>query len=64
MILKRNSTTTWPNTRKYYLETFAGLPLEDGRKILGENAIEFYDLDRDKLQVVADVIGPEVSIFH
>jgi predicted TIM-barrel fold metal-dependent hydrolase len=55
---------TWPNTRSYYEETFAGLPETDGRKILGENAVEFYGLDRERLQQVADEIGPEVSIFN
>ena len=55
---------TWPNTGKYYEETFSGIPEADGRKILGENAVEFYGLDRDKLQAVADDIGPDVSMFN
>jgi predicted TIM-barrel fold metal-dependent hydrolase len=55
---------TWPQTQKYYRETFAGLPEEDGRKILGENAVAFYGLDREKLQVVANDIGPDTTIFH
>ena len=44
---------TWPNTGKYYKETFSGIPEEDGRKILGGNAVEFYGLDHDKLRAVA-----------
>lgn len=55
---------TWPNTRSYYAETFAGVPEADGRKILGENAVAFYGLDRERLQQVADDIGPEVAIFN
>ncbi|MDX1733753.1 MAG: amidohydrolase family protein [Halioglobus sp.] len=55
---------TWPNTSKYYLDTFSGIPESDGRKILGENAVEFYGLDRDRLQAVANEIGPETSIFN
>jgi predicted TIM-barrel fold metal-dependent hydrolase len=55
---------TWPNTGKYYKETFSGIPEEDGRKILGGNAVEFYGLDQDKLRAVADEIGPEASIFN
>jgi predicted TIM-barrel fold metal-dependent hydrolase len=55
---------TWPNTREYFRETFAGLPEADGRKILGDNAVDFYGLDRDRLQSVADEIGPDTSIFH
>ena len=39
-------------------------PEADGRKILGDNAIAFYGLDRDKLQAVADDIGPTASIFN
>ena len=54
---------TWPNTRSYYKDVFSGIPEADGRKILGENALQWYGLDREKLQVVADEIGPEVSIF-
>ncbi len=55
---------TWPNTQNYYRETFAGLPEQDGRRILGENAVDFYGLDREKLQAVANDIGPDTSIFH
>jgi hypothetical protein len=58
------ATGTWPNTQKYYRETFGGLPEEDGRKILGDNAVAFYGLDREKLQAVADQIGPDTSIFQ
>ena len=55
---------TWPHTQEYYRDTFAGLPERDGRRILGENAVDFYGLDREKLQAVADDIGPDTSIFH
>ena len=55
---------TWPKTREYFRETFAGLPEADGRKILGDNAVDFYGLDRARLQSVADEIGPDTSIFH
>ena len=55
---------TWPHTRDYYRETFSGLPEADGRKILGENAVTFYGLDRQRLQQVADEIGPDTSIFN
>ncbi len=55
---------TWPNTAQYYKDTFSGFPEEAGRKILGENAIEFYGLDRSRLQAVADEIGPEPTLFH
>lgn len=55
---------TWPNTGDYYRETFAGVPEADGRKILGENAVAWYGLDRARLQSIADEIGPSSSIFH
>ncbi|MGL4566038.1 MAG: amidohydrolase family protein [Halioglobus sp.] len=54
---------TWPRTAEYFRTTFAGFPEADGRKILGDNAVQFYGLDRDKLQQVADRIGPDASIF-
>lgn len=55
---------TWPHTQDYYKTTFSGIPEADGRKILGENAVDFYGLDRQRLQAVADEIGPEVTIFN
>jgi predicted TIM-barrel fold metal-dependent hydrolase len=55
---------SWPNTAQYFRDNFSGLPEEDGRKILGDNAVEFYGLDRERLQSVADEIGPDASIFH
>jgi predicted TIM-barrel fold metal-dependent hydrolase len=55
---------TWPNTGRYLTDVFSGIPETDGRKILGENAIDWYGLDREKLQSVADEIGPNVSIFN
>lgn len=54
---------SWPNTARYFEENFSGLPEQDGRKILGDNAIEFYGLNRSQLQTIADDIGPEVSMF-
>jgi predicted TIM-barrel fold metal-dependent hydrolase len=54
---------SWPNTAQYFKDNFTGLPEDDGRKILGENAIDFYGLDRDHLQAVANEIGPEASMF-
>ena len=54
---------TWPNTADYFKSTFSGFPEEDGRQILGENAIQFYGLDREQLQPVANEIGPDASLF-
>lgn len=55
---------TWPNTAQYFKDTFSDFPEEDGRRILGDNAVAFYGLDRERLQQVADEIGPDTSIFH
>ena len=55
---------TWPNTAEYYKQTFADFPEDVGRKILGENAINFYGLDRNHLAEVAAEIGPTNELFH
>jgi predicted TIM-barrel fold metal-dependent hydrolase len=49
---------TWPRTLLNLRDTFAAIPEEDVRMILGENAIGVYDLDRDALVEVARGIGP------
>ena len=55
---------TWPQTQQYYKDVFSGIAEDEGRKILGGNAIDWYGLDRQKLQAVADDIGPTTSIFN
>jgi predicted TIM-barrel fold metal-dependent hydrolase len=52
---------TWPNTREWIQVAMAGIPEAEARAILGDNAINFYGLDRVKLQKVADRIGPLAS---
>ncbi|HEX5587495.1 MAG TPA: amidohydrolase family protein [Acidimicrobiia bacterium] len=52
---------TWPNTREWIQAAFAGVPEDEARMILGENAIDFYGLDREHLAAIAARIGPEVS---
>jgi hypothetical protein len=49
---------TWPNTLDWLRATFAGVPEDEARLILGENAVRFYGLDRKQLQAVADRVGP------
>jgi predicted TIM-barrel fold metal-dependent hydrolase len=49
---------TWPNTREWIKVAFEGVPEGEARRILGENAIELYGLDRAKLATIADRIGP------
>jgi predicted TIM-barrel fold metal-dependent hydrolase len=49
---------TNPYSREVMQHQFHGVPEADTRKILGLNALEVWDFDRDVLQGVADRIGP------
>ncbi|MGE3447549.1 MAG: amidohydrolase family protein [Microbacteriaceae bacterium] len=49
---------TWPNTMASIRNTFAHVPEDDTRRILGENAVSAYHLDAKALRPVADRIGP------
>ena len=55
---------SWPNTAQYFKDNFSNFPERDGRKILGENAVNFYGLDRQRLQVIANEIGPTAALFN
>jgi predicted TIM-barrel fold metal-dependent hydrolase len=52
---------TWPNTLDWIRTAFAGVPEDEARRLLGENAIDCYNLDRQALQKVADRIGPSAE---
>lgn len=54
---------TWPHTKEQMQEAFMDFPEDEIAKILGENAIEFYGFDRDKLAAIAAEIGPKKSDF-
>ena len=49
---------TWPNTWDWIRAAFVGVPEDEARLILGENAIDFYGLDRAKFTALAEKIGP------
>jgi predicted TIM-barrel fold metal-dependent hydrolase len=49
---------TWPNTHDWIRAAFAGVPLNEARLILGQNAIDCFDLDRRTLETIAAQIGP------
>jgi predicted TIM-barrel fold metal-dependent hydrolase len=49
---------TWPNTHEWIRDAFAGVPVAEARLILGDNAAECFDLDRDRLVKIAAGIGP------
>jgi predicted TIM-barrel fold metal-dependent hydrolase len=50
---------TWPNTFEWIRHAFAGVPESEARLMLGENAIECYGFDREKMAAIAARIGPE-----
>lgn len=52
---------TWPHTREWLRDAFAGVPEHDARLLLGENLIRFLGLDRDRLVEIARRIGPTVD---
>jgi predicted TIM-barrel fold metal-dependent hydrolase len=48
---------TWPNSRDWLNDVFQGVPDDDVRKMLGENAIRALGLDRNHLAGIAERIG-------
>ena len=52
---------TWPNTLDWIRDALGQLPEAEARAILGENAIEWFGLDRAGLAAVAERIGPRPS---
>ena len=49
---------TWPCTDVCLRHALHGLPEDEVRALLGENAFALYDFDRDALRALADRIGP------
>jgi predicted TIM-barrel fold metal-dependent hydrolase len=52
---------TWPNTGDWLTDAFQGVPDDELRLMLGENAIRFFGLDRAKLAAIASRIGPTID---
>ena len=52
---------TWPNTADWLSDAFAGVPDDELRLMLGENAIRALGLDRATLAAVAERIGPTID---
>ena len=48
-----HTESTWPNTDQYLKVLFSGVPEDETRKMLGENAIRFFGLDQDHLAKIA-----------
>ena len=53
-----HSEGTWPDTAISLRRTFADVPSDEARMILGDNAISVYRHDRAVLRQIADRIGP------
>ena len=52
---------TWPNTREWLGDAFRGVPVDEARLMLGENAIRLLGLDRAPLAAIAERIGLEID---
>jgi hypothetical protein len=52
---------SWPYTRESLRNTYAGLPVDEVRLMVGENAARAYRFDLDKLSSVAARVGPRVE---
>jgi predicted TIM-barrel fold metal-dependent hydrolase len=53
--------STWPHTRQWLQDAFHGVPDDEVRAMLGENAIRFLGLDRARLVEIASRIGPTIA---
>ena len=49
---------TWPYTREFLKDRFWDIAIDETELILGGNQVDFYGFDLDKLQPIADRIGP------
>jgi hypothetical protein len=56
--------STWPHTRDWLRDAFCDVPDDELRLMLGENAIRFLDLDRERLADIAKRIGPTIQEIH
>jgi predicted TIM-barrel fold metal-dependent hydrolase len=54
---------TWPNTLDYLQDLVGGIPEYDVRRILGQNAMEFFDLDVSAIDRVAQKVGPSLDFL-
>ncbi len=52
---------TWPNTTEWLKDALIGVPEDEARLMLGENAIRFFGLDGPKLIRIAERVGPTMD---
>ena len=55
---------TFPFTRYWIRERLHDLPEHEARRVLGENAADLYQVDRDALAPIVAEIGPTVDEVH
>ena len=55
---------TWPNTVENMKETFRQLPQDEIKKMLGQNALDWYGFDADKLAPIVARVGPKPADFE
>jgi predicted TIM-barrel fold metal-dependent hydrolase len=53
--------STWPQTKEFLRDAFAGVPEDEVRLILGGNGIRFFGLDEQRLAAIAKRIGPTID---
>ncbi len=53
--------STWPNTWDWLRDAFSGVPEDEVRAIVGENALACYAIDPTPMQAIADRIGPRID---
>ncbi|MFI0406051.1 amidohydrolase family protein [Actinomadura sp. 3N508] len=56
-----HSEGSWPHTREWIAYTFADIPEDETRVMLGEAAVEMFHFDRAELIPIARRIGPRPS---
>ena len=54
---------SWPLTQQHLFDSFNGLPEEEVALMLGENAVNFYGIDRDAAVAIAERVGPKRADF-
>jgi hypothetical protein len=52
---------TWPNTADWMSGVFEGVPDNEVKMLLSENAMRFFRLDRARMSAIADRIGPTLD---
>ncbi|HIF98286.1 MAG TPA: amidohydrolase [Myxococcales bacterium] len=55
---------TWPNTVENMKETFRQLPQDEIKKMLGQNALNWYGFEADKLAPTVARVGPKPTDFQ